>query len=244
MSEPEEITEAEVVEETPGQEVEVRPTAETGLFGSNDPAEIVRKAGEVAEALTGVLEAGGMVSSIKGKKHVNIEGWQTLGTMLGVVPVVVWTREVEGGWEARAEARRAKDGAVVGAADAMCVSAEGGNWGPKQTSNGRRAMAQTRAMSRALRGPLGFVVHMAGYSAAAAEEIPAEQPEAASLPVWALPASDGRQEEWAQALAPLIGPAEAVRLMQQLVEAWGVLPDGAVAIAKAIAGAVTARSAA
>lgn len=68
------------------------------------------------------------------------------------------------------------DGRVVGAADAMCVTAEGGNWGPRSTSNARRAMAQTRAMSRALRGPLGFVVTLAGYQATAAEEMPTGPP--------------------------------------------------------------------
>jgi hypothetical protein len=40
-------------------------------------------------------------------------------------------------------------------------------------------MAQTRAVSKALRLPLGFIMHLAGYSATPAEELADEQPERA-----------------------------------------------------------------
>ena len=151
----------------------------TGLFGTGDPVEVVQRASTVAAALADVIRSQHMFTAIRGKQHVSIEGWQTLGAMLGVSAVVTHTCEVggtgTGDWEARAEARTA-DGRVVGAADAMCMKAEGGNWGPKASSNARRAMAQTRAMSRALRGPLGFVVTLAGYATTAAEEMPADVP--------------------------------------------------------------------
>jgi hypothetical protein len=42
-------------------------------------------------------------------------------------------------------------------------------------------MAQTRAISRALRAPLGQIVTLAGYAPASAEEIPAAEPEAVAL---------------------------------------------------------------
>jgi hypothetical protein len=63
-------------------------------------------------------------------------------------------------------------GQVVGAAEAECLRSE-------RTWKGRddyalRSMAQTRAVSKALRGPLGFVVTLAGYEATPAEEMPAE----------------------------------------------------------------------
>lgn len=151
----------------------------TGLFGTGDPVEVVQRASTVAAALADVIRTQHMFTSIRGKQHVSIEGWQTLGAMLGVSAVVTHTAEVggqgSGDWEARAEARTS-DGRVVGAADAMCMRAEGGNWGPKASSNARRAMAQTRSMSRALRGPLGFVVTLAGYATTAAEEMPADVP--------------------------------------------------------------------
>lgn len=169
-----------------GSELEHVPARPVSLFGTSDPVEVVQQASRIAAALADVIRAQHMFTSIRGKQHVGIEGWQTLGAMLGVSAVVTHTGEVggagSGDWEARAEAR-ATDGRVVGAADAMCMKAEGGNWGPKASSNDRRAMAQTRAMSRALRGPLGFVVTLAGYSATAAEEMPGDNAPAPAAPV-------------------------------------------------------------
>lgn len=175
-----EVVDAEVV----GTDLEVMAPAPASLFHTDDPVEVLDKASAVASALASVIDRQNMFTTIKGKKYVEIAGWQTLGSMLGVTAVVVSTNELApGDWEARAEARTV-DGRVVGAADAMCCAAEGGNWTdveqtnkwgkivPPATSNARRAMAQTRAMSRALRGPLGFVVNLAGYQATAAEEMP------------------------------------------------------------------------
>lgn len=176
-----EIIDAEVV----GTDLEVvaHAPAPASLFHTDDPVEVLDKASAVATALANVIDRQNMFVSIRGKNHVTIDGWQTLASMLGVTAVVVSTSELDpGDWEARAEART-MDGRVVGAADAMCCKAEGGNWGPKASSNARRAMAQTRAMSRALRGPLGFVVTLAGYQATAAEEMPAAPPPAPVVPL-------------------------------------------------------------
>jgi hypothetical protein len=140
------------------------------LFRTEDPVEVLERATRVAQALKSVINQQGLVSKIQGREHVRVEGWTTLGSMLGVVPVVEWTRRTEDGWEARVEARTL-DGRTVGAAEAMCSKSEGKPW------NGRpdyalRSMAQTRATSKALRGPLGFVVTLAGYEATPAEEMP------------------------------------------------------------------------
>src|SRR5437762_2495980 len=90
------------------------------LFGTTDPVEVIAKAARVAGALKDVIVAKGLVSKIAGKEYPRCEAWTLLGTMLGVFPVTVWTRPIEGGWEARTEART-RDGAVVGAAEAMCL---------------------------------------------------------------------------------------------------------------------------
>lgn len=191
-----EIVEAQVVE--PGMEIATVEAAPPAALFAGEPAEVVAHASSVASALKDVLVAQHMTTNIKGKTYVNVEGWQMLGAMLGVTPVVVWTRELDpGDWEARVEARM-PDGRVVGAAEAECRTAEGGNWGPKSSSNARRAMAQTRATSRAMRGPLGFVVTLAGYQATAAEEMPLEEPS---------PVIDRAR---ADAIAELIGQVIAV----------------------------------
>jgi hypothetical protein len=60
-------------------------------------------------------------------------------------------------------------GQTVGAAEAMCTTNEG-RW-RKADPYAVRSMAQTRAVSKALRLPLGFIMQLAGYSPTPAEEI-------------------------------------------------------------------------
>jgi hypothetical protein len=85
--------------------------------------------------------------------------------------VLEWTRKLEDGWEARVEARTL-DGRVVGAAESECLSSER-KWG-RADDYAIRSMAATRATSKALRMPLGFVMELAGFDATPADEIPAE----------------------------------------------------------------------
>jgi hypothetical protein len=118
-----------------------------------------------------------------------------LGGMLGIVPVVAWARRLEDGtgWEARVEARTL-DGHVVGAAESMC-SRDEQTW-KRRDEYALRSMAQTRAISRALRAPLGQIVVLAGYEPAAAKEIPAESTASRERPdeVQVEPSS----EQWAE----------------------------------------------
>jgi hypothetical protein len=170
VTEPIDSTAEEVGGELVPHEAVAAPTPTT-LFRTDDPVEVVKQASRVADALKGVLVEKNLTKRIGNKEHVLVEGWQTLGSMVGVVPVVAWTRELSNGWEARVEARTL-DGRVVGAAEAMCTSEEK-TWKTRD-AYALRSMAQTRATSKALRGPLGFVVTLAGYDATPAEEIPQE----------------------------------------------------------------------
>ena len=142
------------------------------LFRTDDPVVIVTRASEVVAGLSQVLERQGLTSRIKDKDYVKVEGWTLCGTMLGVFPVVEWTRPVEGGWEARVEART-KDGAVVGAAEAECLRSES-RW-KSADDYSIRSMAQTRAISKALRAPLGFIVALAGYETTPEDEMVREE---------------------------------------------------------------------
>jgi len=171
------------------REVIVAAPAPTTLFRTDDPVEVVERASRVADALKGVLDRQGLTALIGNKRHVLVEGWTTLGAMVGVTAVPVWTKPLDGnapegrtfGWEARVEAHTL-DGRVIGAAEAMCTRAES-RW-KSADDYALRSMAQTRATSKALRGPLGFVVTLAGYQATPAEEMPADAP---------APAGNGRQ---------------------------------------------------
>lgn len=155
-----------------GEIVERRPPMT--LFGTDDPTAVVERASGVATALAKVINERELTSRISGKDHVQVEGWTLLGSMLGVFAEIEWTRPLDNGWEARAVARTLT-GNVVGAAEAMCTNNEG-RW-RRADPYAIRSMAQTRAVSKALRMPLGFIMHLAGYSTTPAEELTDEQPE-------------------------------------------------------------------
>src|SRR5262245_47685238 len=138
------------------------------LFGTDNPAGIVARAMAVAEPLAAVIEDRRLYATISGRRHVLVEGWTLLGSMLGVFPVTAWCRALADGWEARVEARTL-GGALVGAAEAQCTRAER-TWAGREEF-ALRSMAQTRATSKALRMPLGFVMALAGYEATPAEEL-------------------------------------------------------------------------
>jgi hypothetical protein len=162
-----------VYELPPSTELEYRPPTPVTLFGTNDPTAALQRMTEIAKELVGVIRQRHLAVKIGQGEHLKADAWTTLGGMVGVVPIVEWTRPLEGGgWEARVQARTL-DGRLVGAAESMCSRSEG-MWA-KRDDYALRSMAQTRAISRALRAPLGQIVTLAGYETTAAEEMPAEE---------------------------------------------------------------------
>jgi hypothetical protein len=155
------------------------------LFGTSDPRVALERMADVATALVDVIRDRKLIARISGREHLTAEAWTTLGGMLGVVPVVAWTRPVDdgSGWEARVEARTL-DGRVVGAAESMCTRSEQ-NW-RNRDEFALRSMAQTRAIGRALRAPLGQIVRLAGYDPTGAEEmtmnVEADEPARDNIP--------------------------------------------------------------
>lgn len=189
------MTDTEYVE----GEVEVLPAvrepAPVSLFGDASPVEVVARATEVADALSAVIESKGLYNQIQQRKHVNVEGWTLLGSMLGVFPIVEWTRPTDDGWEARVVART-RNGDEIGAAEAMCSRKER-SW-KSRDDYAIRSMAQTRAVSKALRHPLGFVMTLAGYDPTPEAEMPGEEASGApSAQPSHAPTASGKPESWA-----------------------------------------------
>jgi len=141
------------------------------LFRSDEPELIATRATAVADLLARIIREQKLYATIQGKEYVLVEGWTLAGTLLGVFPVLVWTRKLDDGWEARVEART-RDGAIVGAAESECLRSER-KWA-RAEDYAIRSMASTRATSKALRQPLGFVITLAGFEATPADEIPGD----------------------------------------------------------------------
>ncbi len=164
----------EIIDGTTGELLPVvyeQPQQQVTLFGTNDPALVVQAATEAARPLAEVVRKQGLIVKIGQGEHVLVDGWTLLGSMLGVFPVVVSTTQLENGWEATVEARTLA-GSVVGRGDSMCLRSEQ-RWA-KADEYAIRSMAQTRATSRALKGPLGFVMKLAGFESTPAEEMTPE----------------------------------------------------------------------
>ena len=172
------MTVAERLDEPTGEIVVAQPTT---LFATDDPLKVVSSALRVADVLGDVLKQRRLTITIGGgrRQHVLVEGWTLLGSMLGVFAEIEWTRELPNGFEARALAHTLS-GARVGSAEAQCTRSES-LWRLRD-DYALRSMAQTRAVAKALRLPLGFVVELAGYSATPAEELTAPAPRESAPP--------------------------------------------------------------
>jgi len=204
---------SEIIDGETGELVPYAPAPPT-LFGTSDPKDVIAKATVSANALADVIRTKKLWKTIGGKNHVFVEAWTMLGSMLGVFPVVVWTRPLEnGGFEARVEARTLA-GDLVGAAEAQCARDEP-TW-KSRPDYALRSMAQTRATSRALRGPLGFIVVLAGYSATAAEEMQDVQQQGPN------PSASGNDTK--KATQPQI--ARMMTLAGELDKKGGGVPEG------------------
>lgn len=140
-------------------------------FFDATPAEQVKQATEIANVLSSVIEKQGLFSNIQGKKYIKAEGWQTLGTFLGVVPrekSVI--RHDDGSYEAYIEIVKFRDGTIVGGGSAICSRKEK-RWGTAD-EYAIRSMAITRATGKAFRVGFSWIVTLAGYSPTPEEEIP------------------------------------------------------------------------
>lgn len=85
------------------------------LWNTHDPQEIVQQASAVASALADVIEKQELARHLGGrKKHVEIEGWQTAGTLLGAQALTTGTQRVEPRREFPVKTHRKKYGYVNG----------------------------------------------------------------------------------------------------------------------------------
>jgi hypothetical protein len=112
--------------------------------------------------------------SIGGRKYVRVEGWQAIATAHGCVASARDVEKIEGGWRAIGEVRRMDNGSVIATAEGFLGTDEP-VWA-KRPEYAKRAMAQTRAISRACRSAFAHVVVLigGGLETTPAEEVPAE----------------------------------------------------------------------
>ncbi len=108
--------------------------------------------------------------SIAGKNYVMVEGWQFAGGLMGLFPKVIKVENIaKDKWLAQVDIIREKDGRIVSTGFALCSKDE-----LKKKSFDEYAilsMAQTRAIGKAFRNLIGWIMKLAGYEGTPAEEI-------------------------------------------------------------------------
>jgi hypothetical protein len=149
------------------------------------PKQVLAEAQEAAKALQSVINSSKSIVKFNGKTYLSFEHWQTCGRFYGVTARVVSTEIVDiggvTGFIARAEAVSTQNGAILSAAESMCLNDEP-NWSKKPLFQ-LRSMAQTRACAKSLRNVLAWVVVLAGYEPSVAEEMTGDEHEPQREPI-------------------------------------------------------------
>lgn len=132
---------------------------------------------KLATVLADYIKKNNLSTKVQGKDFVNVEGWQYAGSRLGIVPRVVWTKDLSTDavirFECRVELYDLNRREVIGSGEAECDSTESGK--KFYARYAIKSMAQTRAVGKAFRNMLAWIIKAAGYNPTPAEEMPTLQ---------------------------------------------------------------------
>ena len=151
---------------------ELTPMSDTVQLGSmqlSGPQDVIARAEQIATPLAKLINDRKLYNVIGGKKYVRVEGWSTLGAMLGILPREKWSKKLENGYETYVELVRGTDGQVIGGASAICTRDEK-NWADRD-EYALKSMSNTRATSKAYRIAFSWIINLAGYESTPAEEM-------------------------------------------------------------------------
>ena len=137
-------------------------------FSFDDKIEVATK---VAASLKRVIQSQDLAVKIGPSEYVTAEGWEVLGTMLGCTPFVESVEEIptdhKHKFMYKATVSIRQGDTILSRASAM---AERNNMQKDRPSV--YSMAQTRALGKAYRMALSWIVKMADYEPTPAEEMP------------------------------------------------------------------------
>ena len=180
--------------------------------GTNTVAAYHRQATDVAGVCKDIVHQ--TAQSIGGRKYVRVEGWQAIATAHGCVASARDVEKIEGGWRAIGEVRRMDTGSVIATAEGFLGTDEP-VWA-KRPEYAKRAMAQTRAISRACRSAFAHVVVLigGGLETTPAEEVPAEGFSDSPRPAPTPRQVPRLKEEIIDVVAERVAPAAPIRKKQ------------------------------
>ncbi len=127
----------------------------------------------LAVDLAKFIKENKLFHNIQGKEYVNVEGWQYAGSRLGILPVVEELTNVsdenELKYQAKVKLLNLRTEQIVGTGFAICSNKESGKKYYQEFAIA--SMAQTRAIGKAYRNLLAWIIRAAGYEPTPAEEM-------------------------------------------------------------------------
>ncbi|RZK22707.1 MAG: hypothetical protein EOO56_07580 [Hymenobacter sp.] len=128
---------------------------------------------DLAKDLAKFIKENKLSTQVQGKEFVNVEGWQYAGSRLGIVPIVEHVINVSNDQEIKYQAKVTlfdmRSQHTVGAGFAICSNKESGKKFYQEFAIA--SMAQTRAIGKAYRNILAWIIRAAGYEPTPAEEM-------------------------------------------------------------------------
>lgn len=128
---------------------------------------------QVASTLQTFVTERKLTANIQGKNYPLVEAWQFAGSQLGLIPIVKEVKNLssqeELKYEAFVEVVRLTDGLVMSRGYAVCSNKEHSK--KRFDEYAIASMAQTRAVGKAYRNILAWLMKAAGFEATPAEEM-------------------------------------------------------------------------
>ena len=137
-------------------------------YNIDKPSEVA----SLANVLRHHVVKHGLYTNISNKNYVHVDGWAFAGGMLGLSPRVIGVTNLSTGqeikWQAEVEIVN-RQGKVLSRGFAICSNKEN----KKKTFDEYAvlSMAQTRAIGKAYRNLIGWVMKLAGYEGTPSEEM-------------------------------------------------------------------------
>jgi len=128
---------------------------------------------EVAATLQRFVAEKKLTATIQGKQYPLVEAWQFAGSQLGMIPILKdiknLSTEDEIKYEAMVEVIRLSDGLIVSRGYAVCSNKEHSK--RRFDEYAIASMSQTRAVGKAYRNVLAWLMKAAGFEPTPAEEM-------------------------------------------------------------------------
>lgn len=140
----------------------------TKTYNLSKPAEVL----VMAKTLKAYVVKEKLFAPIKGKNYAMVEGWMFAGFLTGIEAIVEEPKNLSTGTEVKWSCTAKlydKEGKVVGMGFALCSNKEAIKKGFDEYAI--MSMAQTRAIGKAYRNKMGWVMKLAGYEGTPSEEM-------------------------------------------------------------------------